>query len=114
MDEAEPFYGHLEHIIILRLPPSPAFGPDFTQDTTFHLACVSHCDLLRGVDARNTVTMFNNYLAQQYIHMGAIGAVVGLVKQGRHFGIIDRSSELAKPVFVRNEEIDEDFRQLEG
>ena len=66
----------------------------------------------RGVDARSRVTMFNNYPALQYIHVGAIEAVVGLVKRGRQLGIIDQPSEFAKPVFVRNEELDEDLRQV--
>ena len=44
--------------------------------------------------------MFSMYLAQQYIHMGAIGAMVGLVERERQLGIIDQSSELAKRVFM--------------
>ena len=76
----EPFYGCLEHILILRLPLTPEFGPDFENAMTLNLACISCCDLLHGVDARSRVVMFSKYIAQQYIHMGAIGAVVGLVK----------------------------------
>ena len=95
---------------MLHLPPTPEFGPEFENETTLTLACISRCDLPRGVDARSKVVMFNKYTAQQYIHMGTIGAVVGLVTRERQLGIIDRSSELAKPVFVRNEEVDEDLR----
>jgi hypothetical protein len=43
---------------------------------------------------------------------GEHGVVDGLVKQirGRQFGIINRSSESAKPIFVRNKEVDDDLR----
>ena len=95
---------------MLHLPPTPEFRPDFKNATTLTLACISHCDLPRGVNARNKVAMFSKYLAQQYIHMGAIRAVVRLVKRERQFGIIDQSSELAKPVFVRDEEVNADLR----
>ena len=85
-DEAEPFYGCLEHILIL---PTLEFGPDFENEMTLNLAYISCCDLPHGDNAHSRVTMFNKYLAPQYIHMGAIGAVVSLVKQGRQLGIID-------------------------
>jgi hypothetical protein len=54
--------------------------------------------------------MFNKYVAQQYIHMDAIGSVLSLVKaRGRQLGIVNRSEELAKPIFVLNEELDKDL-----
>ena len=119
MDEARPFYGRLEHILILHLlltPNSQLPTPDsrirtrFETATALVLTCISCCDLRRGVDARSRVAMFSEYLAQQYIHMGAIGAVVCLVQRERQLGIIDRSSESAKPVFMRDEEVDADLR----
>ena len=79
-DEAEPFYGRLEHILILHLPPTPKFRPDFENEATLTLTCISHCNLPHGVDACSKVAMFSKYLVQQYIHMGAIRVVVSLVK----------------------------------
>jgi hypothetical protein len=52
------------------------------------LACISRYDLLCGVDACSKSTMFNRYVVQQYIYMGAIRSVVSLVKRGRQLGTV--------------------------
>jgi hypothetical protein len=61
--------------------------------------------------------MFSQYVAQQYTHRGAIRSAVGLVKRSAQSGIVDRSSELAelaKPIFIQDEELGEDLRQIGG
>lgn len=58
-DEKEPFYGLLEHILILHLTPNPKIGAGFETETTLTLACISRW---HGVHVRSKVivTMFDN------------------------------------------------------
>ena len=58
--------------------------------------------------------MFSLHVARQDIHMATIGSVVSLVKCGSQSGIVDRPSDLAKPSFIRNDELNNDVRQIEG
>lgn len=63
-------------------------------------------------DAREQgqVVPFNSYQTSKYVHLGTVNCVVCLVKYGQQWGIIDRSTDLAQPVFVPDEEVDQDIQ----
>ena len=60
-----------------------------------------------GRDATKEVTTYQRTSTNIFIDLRAIGCVVGRIKCGNDWAIIDRSEELARTVFVDPDIVDE-------
>jgi hypothetical protein len=62
-------------------------------------------NLNKNMDARNSVVIVSDSLeSQTVINLQAVQSVVGRVQQGKEWGIIDRSEEMARTVFVEDDD----------
>jgi hypothetical protein len=91
------FYGQLHYIIEVTLPRSELINP--LSKRRFLLAFVEPC-LTNGKDATRELTTYERTSATIFIDLQAIGCIVGRIKRGNEWAIIDRSEELARTVFV--------------
>ena len=91
------FYGQLDCILDIELPASHTLN--LVQPTRFLLAVVTPCST-GGHDAMHEVTTYSNMTALIVIDLCTVECVVGQVWHGNEWGIIDRSGEFARTVFV--------------
>ena len=95
------FYGRLESIWDLVLPASHTLH--LTQPTQFLLALVMPCST-RGKDVTKEVTTYHSMMTSIIINLRVVECVVGHMKHGNDWGIIDRSGDFACTVFVDPED----------
>jgi hypothetical protein len=91
------FYGQLECILDVTLPVSRT--PLIPTATRFLLAVVRPC-LTGGKDATREVTMYAATTVPVVIDIRTVENVVGRVRRGNEWGIVDRSGDFARTVFV--------------
>ena len=99
------FYGQLESILDVFLPPTHTL--DIMQPKHFLLALVTPCST-RGKDATRDVTTYEDMTRPVIINIQTIECVVGRVQRGNMWGIIDRSGDFARTVFVDPEDGNEE------
>ncbi len=93
-----PQYGRLLAILELFLDPlRPRIWKDLAGSTIL-LAVITPCKT-KGEDATQVLTMYKKYAADIVIDVNAVEAVVGRVRSRKSWGIVDRSSALARTVF---------------
>ncbi|KAJ7936723.1 hypothetical protein B0H13DRAFT_2303428 [Mycena leptocephala] len=91
------FYGQLQYIFVVRLPPSDELG--LKEEETLILAAVSECQ----VNAHNTAGMhyYQKEGPLQVVDMTAVQCLVGRIRttDGRFWATIDRSRSCARPYY---------------
>jgi hypothetical protein len=91
------FYGKLECILDIVLPRAPRIN---IMTPKHHLlALVTPCST-GGQDATKVVTMYSVTTAPIVVDLRTVECVVGRVKRGNEWGIVDRSGDYARTVFV--------------
>ena len=91
------YYGQLHSILDVILPASQTLG--LTQPTRHLLALVEPCST-GGKDATRGLAIYEAMTAPIIIDLRTVECVVGRVKRGNEWGIIDRSGDFARTVFV--------------
>jgi hypothetical protein len=91
------FYGQLDCILDLELPASRILN--LAEPTRFLLAVVIPCST-GGRDATCEVTTYSGTTTPIAIDLRTVECVVGRVQRGNEWGIIDRSGDFARTVFV--------------
>ena len=99
------FYGRLESIIDVELPCTPRLN--ISAGTRYLLALVTPCST-GGKDATRELTTYTETTAQVVIDLRTVECVVGRVRRGNEWGIIDRSGDFARTVFVDTPIIDDE------
>ncbi|KAI0719170.1 hypothetical protein C8T65DRAFT_569739, partial [Cerioporus squamosus] len=94
-------YGKLLGVFELSFDPIPRWKA--LGGTTLLLAFIRPCKT-RGEDAATQLTLYEHYRAEMIIDLSAVQAVVGRVRSRNSWGIIDRSHDLARAVFVNDAE----------
>ncbi|KAF8579867.1 hypothetical protein K439DRAFT_1620204 [Ramaria rubella] len=87
------FYGQLQYIIKIEMPRSNKLG--ITEARRHLLALVKPCTT-GNKDATVEVTTYTQTMSSIFIDLQAIGAVIGRIKHGNEWAIIDRSGDLAR------------------
>jgi len=110
--ELSTFYGRLDFIIECNFPRTPSLR--IKSPTRYLLAVISPCKNINGhLDARNSVVMVSDSLEPQtVINLQAVQSVIGRIQRGKEWGIIDRSEEMARTVFVENDDLEWYFTQI--
>jgi hypothetical protein len=93
----EIFYGKLDMILQFNIPDDPFWGS--MQGETWLLAVITPCDT-KGKDAAESLTTYRTTTTQVVTDLRAISNVVGRVKTRNWWGIIDRSGDYSRTVFV--------------
>ncbi|KAF8486605.1 hypothetical protein JB92DRAFT_3257362 [Gautieria morchelliformis] len=91
------FYGQLESIIDVVLPRAPHIN--IVMPKRHLLALVMPCST-GGRDATKVVTTYSLTTAPIVIDLRTVECVVGQVRRGNEWGIVDRSGDYARTVFV--------------
>src|SRR6266436_9734952 len=92
------FYGQLEYVLYCRLPENCT--PDNPEPATLLLALITTCDM-RGCNATQEEVCFKELSSySKIIDLRTICAVVGCLKVGDAWAIIDRSGPFAQTVFT--------------
>ncbi|KAI1785700.1 hypothetical protein LXA43DRAFT_899245 [Ganoderma leucocontextum] len=95
-------YGELLAILELAFDPTQPLWKHL-GGTSLLLAIITPCRT-RGEDATKTLTLYWKTLANVVVDLHAVQAVVGRVKSRYHWGIIDRSNDLARTLFTLDEQ----------
>ncbi|PVF91703.1 hypothetical protein CPB86DRAFT_718977 [Serendipita vermifera] len=97
-------YGRLLYIVVFDLPVVRNAGQQFSQPTTYRLACVRACKLRQAGDATAELVEFAEMEdTPTFIHVGVIECTIGRVRTPTGWSIVDRSSEWARTVFTSDE-----------
>ena len=91
------FYGQLKYVLELQLSHSEDIG--IPRKQRYLLGFVESC-ITNGKDATRELNMYTRMSTAIFIDIRAIGSMVGRVKRHNEWGIVDRSGELARTVFV--------------
>ncbi|KAI0368214.1 hypothetical protein BV20DRAFT_1037221 [Pilatotrama ljubarskyi] len=99
-DVREVYYGELQAILECPLDDQKIWGEH--GNTTCLLALIRPCKT-NGEDAAITTTTYREVRADVVVDLQAVQAVVGRVRSRNWWGIIDRSTGVARTVFVADE-----------
>jgi hypothetical protein len=99
MLEPQIFFDQLQHIFVIRLKASPIV--ELTEDTTLILAAIHACADVK-LKAENYYYLREGHL--EVVDMECVQCLVGWVKDGNSWAIIDRSESCACPIFVDDDE----------
>ncbi|THH18872.1 hypothetical protein EW146_g2190 [Bondarzewia mesenterica] len=95
--EPQTFYARLQHIFVIQLPANTDLG--FTTPETVILAALSPCK----IDAEHGTLDIHYYSKENstldIVDIQCIQCVVGRIKDGSRWAIIDRSGSLARAIF---------------
>jgi hypothetical protein len=91
------FYGQLICIIDVVMPWSRTLNLD--KVCRYLLTVIQPCST-SGKDATREVTTYSETTVPVVVDLRTVECVVGRVKQGNEWGIVDRSGEFARTVFV--------------
>ena len=94
--ESGVFFGQLQNIFVIKIPASPALK---LEETTLILAAVRTCANPR-MKGENDIYYYSREGHLEVIDISCVQCLVGRVKDGSEWAIIDRSDGCARPVFV--------------
>lgn len=98
------FYGQMHYIIRAVLPAKVEFGLEHDYEAL--LALVSFCDA-KG-DATRDLVWYSKLRSPEFVHVATIQCVVGRVKVGNRWGIIDTSVHCSRTSFFGSDDEDDD------
>lgn len=91
------FYGSLDMILEFNVPDDPFWGD--IQGQTRLLAAITPC-VTNGVDASKKVASYRGTTTQIITDLHAISSVVGRVQTRNWWGIVDRSGDYSRTIFI--------------
>jgi hypothetical protein len=94
------FFGQLQHVFVVGLPASPALG--LQQRTTLILAAIRTCCNPR-MTGDNGIYYYSREGPLEVVDMECVQCLVGRIKDGNEWAIVDRSGGCARPVFEPEE-----------
>jgi hypothetical protein len=94
------FFGQLQNIFVIKFPASPVLKLE--SETTLILAAVRTCANPR-MKGENDIYYYSREGHLEVIDMSCVQCLVGRVKDGNEWAIIDRSDRCARPVFVEDD-----------
>lgn len=109
--QLDTFYGQIEHLYLIEVPAVAYadFGITNTLEATIIFAAVRTCelvddeidgDLLKDLDFH----FYSKHGALHVIDVTSIQCLVGRVKDGKGWAIIDRSGSLARALYLDDDE----------
>jgi hypothetical protein len=99
------FYGRLDRILECQLNSDPIWGK--LGNTFFLLAVITPCST-GGQDGAQCHVTYSGTTAQIVTDLRVVQCVIGRVKSGGRWGIIDRSGILARTQFMDQDGDDDD------
>jgi hypothetical protein len=94
------FFGQLQHIFVINLMPSPALG--LGEKTTLILAAIRTCVDPR-MKAENNIYYYSREGHLEVVDMECVQCLVGRVKDGNEWAIIDRSEGSVRLAFANED-----------
>jgi hypothetical protein len=98
--DSQIFFGQLQHIFVVSLPASLPLR--LQQRTTIILAAIRTCSNLR-MQSDNGMHYYSREGHLEVVDMECVQCLVGRVKDGNEWAIVDRSEGCARPVFATEE-----------
>jgi hypothetical protein len=99
--EPKVFFGQLQHIFVVSLKASPALR--LQEHTTLILAAIRAC-YNPQTKRENDIYYYSREGHLDLVDMTCVQCLVGRVKDGPEWAIVDRSDASARPVFVTEED----------
>lgn len=100
------FYGQLQYIVELTHHGRDDIQPPIPISGSILLACIQPC-ITNGKDATQELTSYRRMSTTIFVDLKTVECVVGRVKRGQDWFIIDRSGDFARTVFIEPELEDE-------
>ncbi|KIJ64977.1 hypothetical protein HYDPIDRAFT_89555 [Hydnomerulius pinastri MD-312] len=95
------FYGRLNHILVVTLPPSERLG---TTDPAVHfLAAIETCEIERTREDLD-IHYYTKLGALDMVDITCVQCLVGRVRVGGQWALIDRSGDLARAIYAAGED----------
>ena len=95
--EPQVLFGQLQNIVVISLEPSPVLK--LTKKTTLILAAIHSCANPQ-VNAENGTYHYLREGPMEVVDMNCVQCLVGRIRDGNGWAIVDRSAGCARPVFV--------------
>ena len=99
--EPKIFFGQLQHIFVVRLNASPELR--LQACTTLILAAIRTCSEPQ-VKGENGICYYSREGRLEVVDIVCVQCLVGRVKDGNEWAIVDRSNDSARPVFVTEDD----------
>jgi hypothetical protein len=98
--EPQVFFGQLQRIFVISIPASPALG--LKQRTALVLAAIRTCanPQMKG---ENGIYYYTREGHLEVVDVNCVQCLVGRVKDGNEWAIVDRSESSARPVFAEED-----------
>lgn len=103
-DQPTAFFGQLLHVLVVELPPArqlDPLDPALQVSSTYILAALNRCE----VDARNSMDMpsYQKMGRTEVVDITCVQCLVGRIRVGNRWVILDRSGEIQQAVHVRDD-----------
>ena len=103
LDTPTAFFGQLQHIIVVQLPPAQELDPNLISPSTYILAAIHTCE----VEAQNSMGMpvYSKMGRTEVVDITSVQCLIGRVPTGRNnqWVIIDRTGVTQQSVHLRDE-----------
>ena len=98
--ESRVFFGQVQNIFVIKIHASPAL--ELEETTTLILAAVRTCanPQMKG---ENNIYYYSREGPLEVVDMNCVQCLVGRVKDGNEWAIVDRSNGSARPVFSKGD-----------
>jgi hypothetical protein len=103
--ELQTFYGQLQHVFVINFSPLDLDLNLDDDSMTVILAAIRTCELDGGVTPLSLdIHYYSRTGALHFVDVTNIQCLVGRVKDGNKWAIIDRSGSLARAVYVDDDD----------
>jgi hypothetical protein len=99
--EPHVFFSQLQNIFVIKLNPSAALK--LTKKTTLILAAICACSNPQ-MKSDNKIYYYSQEGQLEVVDMNCVQCLVGQVKDGNEWAIVDHSESYAHPIFVDDED----------
>jgi hypothetical protein len=105
---AQTFYGHLQRLLVVRLPPSEHL--QLAEPTSVILAVIRNCKIICTNDLR--MEYYKQLGRVHVVDVKCLQCVVGRVSEEASWALIDRSGTLARAIYIPDEESDDGWEEI--
>ena len=97
----ESFYGQLLHILVVHLPAALELHPHLSKSSTYLLAAVHQCEVTQKGPLKTPI--YSKMGCTEVVDINCVQCLVGRVRVGRDWAIIDRTSHVQQSGHVQDE-----------
>lgn len=100
------FYGQIEYILQVTLPPAARLNPGdlaLQSQSTYFLACIHSCKVDDAITNSMQMPLYSMMGSKEAVDISTVKCLVGRVKNGKHTVILDRTAQVQQSAHFRED-----------